>query len=247
MAVKKCILSFFLFAGFSSFAEEASPKNEELAKISEAMGHLIGKNLQSLGLTVDVDALVRGMQEASQGKESPLTEEACMDALSHLQEEALLKTADKNLEEANRFLQENKTKEGIISLVNEKLQYEVVKKGDGQAIESYSRPLVRYSGKCLSGPSIPLTEELLDLDETVLGFQKGLVGMKEGEIRTLYIHPEFGYGKDPYPSPNSLLIFEVEVIKADAGVEANAASNFDTIPKEINNATFERVKSPKIE
>lgn len=217
----------------SLFAEDKSTKSEELAKISEAMGHLIGKNLQALGLPLDIDALVRGMQQASIGKNSPMSEEDCIEALSHLAEESFAVTADKNLHEANEFLQQNKSRSGVISLEDGKLQYEIRKTGSGETIESYSTPLVRYSGKCLNGPAIATTEELLELDETILGFKKALVGMKEGEIRTLYIHPELGYGEQPHPTPNALLIFEVEAIKADASIEAHAASNQNTLPSDL--------------
>jgi peptidylprolyl isomerase len=215
----------FCLCTLSVEAEEKGSRKEEIAKISEAMGHLIGKNLHALGLPLDIEALVRGMQEASIGKESPLTEEECMNALSHLQEESLNIVAEMNLNDANAFLTENQKKEGIVALESGKLQYQVMKNGNGQSVESYSKPLIRYSGKCLNGPSIPMTEEFVDLDETILGFQKALVGMKEGEVRTLYIHPEFGYGEQPHPTPNALLIFEVELIKADGSIEAHAASN----------------------
>lgn len=214
-------------------AEEKTVRNEELVKISEAMGHLIGKNLQALGLPLDIEALVRGMQEASTGKESPLTEEECMDALSHLQEESLIKVAETNLKDANAFLLENQKKEGMIVLDSGKLQYQVLKQGDGQVVESYSKPLIRYRGKCLNGPVIPVTEEFVDLDETILGFQKALIGMKEGEVRTLYIHPEYGYGDQPHPTPNALLIFEVELIKADGSIEAHAATNESNVTETI--------------
>lgn len=223
--VKGLSLCFFVF---SLCAEE---KNEELAKISEAMGHLIGKNLQALGLPLDIDALVKGMQESSHGKKSPLSEEECMEAISNLQEKSLAQSASKNLQEAERFLSENKAKEGMVVLESGKLQYQVEKKGSGKVVELYSKPLIRYHGHCLNGPQIPLTEEFLDLDETILGFQKALVGMKEGEVRTLYIHPELGYGEQPHPMPNALLVFEVELVKADASLEAHAASN-DSGPTE---------------
>ncbi len=43
----------------------------------------------------------------------------------------------------------------------------------------------------------------------------GLLGMKEGEKRTLYIHPELGFGTADTFFPNSLLVIEVEVVQAD--------------------------------
>jgi peptidylprolyl isomerase len=220
----------FLIAISSLSGETPQATNDEVAKISEAMGHLIGKNLQALGLPLDIDALVRGMQESREGKESPLSEEECVQALAALQEESTVKAGEKNLEEATQFLQKNQEKKGIVSLEEGKLQYEIVKKGEGQTVQPYNVPLVRYEVRFLHGPSIPAAEELVDLEEAIPGFRKALIGMKEGEARTLYIHPELGYGKQGHLNPNALLIFDVEVIKADASAEAHAASNSENLP-----------------
>lgn len=217
---------FFLFGISSLMAQEGG----DVSKISEAMGHLIGKNLQALGLSLDIDALVRGMQQAAEGKESPLSEEECVQALSALQEESTAKAAEKNLQDANVFLQKNKEKQGVISIEDGKIQYEILKEGTGQTVQSYNSPLVRYKGRYLNGPAIPQSEELVDLEETIIGFSKAIVGMKEGEQRTLYIHPELGYGKHGHLHPNALLIFDIEVIKADASSEAHAASNREQFP-----------------
>jgi len=123
-----------------------------------------------------------------------------------------------SLQMAEDFLKANQKQKGTISLAEGKVQYHVVKKGKGEAVAFYSKPLIAYSGKYLEGSPISRTEEFLDLDETYLGFKKGLVGMKEGEVRVFYIHPELGDGK-------GLMIVEVEVIKADATAGAHAASN----------------------
>lgn len=217
---------FYLFALSSLAAQEG----EDVSKISEAMGHLIGKNLQSLGLSLDIDALLRGVQQAAEGKDSPLSEEECVQALTALQEESIVKTGEKNLQEATVFLQKNQERPRMISLENGKIQYEILKEGTGQSIQSYNSPLIRYKGRYLNGQTIPESEELLDLETAILGFSKAIIGMKEGEIRTLYIHPELGYGKHGNLQPNALLIFEVEVIKADASSEAHAASNSEQLP-----------------
>lgn len=205
--IATCIISVSLFGA----------EKEEIAKISEAMGHLIGNNLKELGLPLDINALMRGVNAATLGKESPLSEEECIEALSNLQDESFAQEAEKNLTHANVFLKEKSAKEGIIS-IEDKLLYEVMKQGEGKIVESYSKPLVR-----IKGPSFE-EEEILDLDETIQGLRKGIIGMKEGEVRTLYIHPDFGYGQDA-PEPNELLIFEVELIKADATTDSHSASN----------------------
>ncbi len=43
--------------------------------------------------------------------------------------------------------------------------------------------------------------------------------MVQGEKRTLYIHPELAYGVSGHLPPNSLLIFEVEIVEANPTTE----------------------------
>lgn len=75
--------------------------SEDIAKISEAMGHIIGKNLDTLGLDLDFDAIVKGLKEESEGKISPLSEDECIQAIAHLQEEKITTTAEEQLETAD--------------------------------------------------------------------------------------------------------------------------------------------------
>lgn len=210
-----------LFFSFSAFAEK--PTNEkDITQLSEALGCIIGKSLASLGIDLDIEAIVRGVNEGAEGKEGLLSEKECMDAISHLQQESLALAAEANLKIANSFLEENQLKAGIVSVIEGKLQYQISKAGDGKIVEIYSKPLIRYSGKYLDGTPIASIEELVDLDETILGFKNGLIGMKEGEIRTLFIHPDLGYGSQVNSAPNSLLIFEVEVVKADTSADGKS-------------------------
>lgn len=209
-------------------ALESSPsQKQDVAKISEAMGHLIGKSIQDLGLDLDLGAVVKGMQDAAAGKTPPLNEAQCVQAIGVLQKETLSAASEKNLEEADRFLEKNRKEPGVVALEEGKIQYRIAKKGEGQIVQPYNTPLIRYSARYLDGTvfSPADAEELISLDETIPGFSKGILGMREGEARTLFVHPDFGYGKREDAHPNSLLIFEIEVVKADASAEAHAASN----------------------
>lgn len=192
-------------------------------KLSEALGHMIGKNLQSLDVPLDIGAIAKGLQDEAAGISSPMTEDACVETLVKLQEE-------KSLEEAVAFLNANRKRECVISLEEGKLQYEVLKKGEGQKVQSYNSPLVRLK-KERDSLEVDSKDEVLALDEAIPGLKLGIIGMKEGEVRKLYIHPDLAFGKLKHIElQNSLLIFEVEIIKADASSEAHAASNSDSLP-----------------
>lgn len=92
------MLKFFLplaFAG-SGFCEE-----QNIAKVSEAMGHIIGKNLDSLGLDLDLDAVVKGLKAEAEGKGSPMNEDECIQAIAALQEEKMNIATEKELQNAD--------------------------------------------------------------------------------------------------------------------------------------------------
>jgi len=215
---------FFCFAA-PLFSEDK--KTPDIAKLSEAMGQLIGKNLHSTGVPIDIDALVRGMKIGCTGDSSPLSEDDCLQAIAALQEKSVSKEAEKNLAEAAEFLNHNQKQKDIVSLENGKLQYQVVKRGSGSTVQQYNSPLVRYKGRYLNGQVFGSSdgEEVVTLDETIDGFNKGIIGMQEGERRVLYVHPDLGYGRHGFSMPNALLVFDVELIKADVSAEAQAASN----------------------
>lgn len=225
--------------GLSTYAAEKAleeSKKEEgkidIEKVSEAFGHLIGKNLDSLGFEFNMAQVIKGMKDSSLGIESPMNETECVQAISLVQEEAFQKLANQNLKEADTFMVKNAKKDGVVELEKNKLQYKIEKQGEGIVVEEHFSPMIRYTGKFLDGKVFGASQEdeLISLDETIQGFSQGIVGMKEGEKRTLYIHPELGYGTNGYLPPNSTLIFDIEVVKANAMPEQE--DSITSIPNE---------------
>jgi len=209
-------LTFLLLTSFSLFANE----EPDIRAISEELGRLIGKNLESSGLKLDCDSVAKGIQAAFDDKNLAVDEKKCMEAITKLQEEAFELEASGNLKKAETFLKENLLQKDFISLEDGKLQYKVLTPGTGNAVESYNSPLIQYKGTLLSGTEFGATSEaeLIVLDETIEGFRKGIVGMKEGEKRVIHIHPDLAYGKSDFLEPNALITFEVEIVKADASL-----------------------------
>ncbi|HAZ15418.1 MAG: hypothetical protein A2Y28_03190 [Chlamydiae bacterium GWC2_50_10] len=216
-----CGVSLCFILGIQGAEEKTKEPSEmknspDVTKISEALGHLIAKNLLDMGIKIDIAQVVKGLKDSSSGKDSPLSEKECLEALSSAQEKAFKEKAQSNLKEAEAFLTKRGQETGVTSIEEGKLQYKVEKEGAGDAVQEHGSPRVIYSGKLLEGKVFGASKEseVLSLDELIPGLKKGLIGMKEGEKRTLYIHPDLGYGTAGMLSPNSLLIFEVEIVKA---------------------------------
>lgn len=193
----------------------------DMKKLSEAFGHFIGRNLQSPGLSFDLDSIIKGIREGAAGQPAPLTEKEYEEMMAAVQEKAFKEMSAANLKSANDFMEKNKQNTGIVEVVPNKLQYNVLKEGSGSAVEAHSSPKIHYTGKYQDGTVFGSSEEMegpitIPLDKTIPGFSKGIAGMKEGEKRRLYVHPDLGYGTSGQLPPNELIIFDIEVVKANA-------------------------------
>lgn len=193
---------------------------EDTRGISEAFGHFIGRNLKTTGVNFDVESLVKGIRDGAAGKPAPMSDQEYEEKMTALQERAFKHLSDENLKAANEFLDKNKKENKIVELEPGKLQYVVVQEGKGPVVTDQSTPLIEYTGTYIDGTVFGSSKDTggpitIPLSQTIPGFSKALVGMKEGEKRKIFVHPDLGYGVSGHLPPNSLLIFDVEVLKAN--------------------------------
>lgn len=223
-------IALFIAAPFFCFAEEKAPAEKitlesiDVDKVSQTLGHLIVRHLDNPGFKFNVVKIIEGMQAESEGKASPMSEEEYEQTVSMIQENIFLQLSEKNLSAAASFLEKNAQEKDIIS-INPKLQYKVLQAGESSSepntvVSAESVPLVHYTGKLLDGTVFSSSKDSnhpisLPIKQTIPGFTEGLIGMKKGEKRVLYIHPELAYGVSGHLPPNSLLIFEVEILEID--------------------------------
>lgn len=93
--------------------------------------------------------------------------------------------------------------------------------GTGKEVKSGDTVTVNYLGTLENGTKFdssydrktPFTTQI-GVGQVIKGWDEGIVGMKVGGKRTLIIPPNLGYGEQAAGSipPNSILIFEVEVL-----------------------------------
>ncbi len=219
-------------------APKKVPTKEELHsqayidKLSETYGHLIQKSLNNPVVKLNPKAVMKGMQDGMDGKAAPLTEKEYEEALNHMQKYAYEDMANKNLAEAEAMLKKNASEDGVVSLEEGKVQYKVLKPGTGELVVTEETvPTINYEATYSNGQKLGSSEQQggpieVKLNDTIPGFKKGMMGMKVGEKRKIWIHPDMGFGKNGQ-LPNGLLIFEIEVTKISPKSEESDDSDED--------------------
>jgi len=235
-----------LFVGFLVLAltgactakEPEQAKMTELkdfnAKASYSIGMKMAGDFQKQGFAVDPDALAQGMKDVMAGEKTLLTDEEVMATIKELQQKMKAerqakadKMSQENLAAGQKFLEENKIKEGVVTLPSG-LQYEVLQSGQGKSPSVGDKVSVHYRGALLDGTEFDSSYKrgepaTLDLTRIIKGWQEALPMMKEGDKWRLFIPADLAYGERGAGSqigPNSTLIFEVELIKVNPEPQA---------------------------
>ncbi|MEF9496730.1 FKBP-type peptidyl-prolyl cis-trans isomerase [Chlamydia sp. 04-14] len=218
--------------------EKSTANDSQLSvnqQISRTFGHLLARQLRkSEDIMMDITEVAKGLQAELECKSAPLTESEYEEKMAEIQQLVFEKKAKENLSLAERFLQENKKNADVVEVQADKLQYRIVKEGAGKAISGKPSALLHYKGTFINGQVFSSSEGnkepiLLPLGQTIPGFALGMQGMKEGETRILYIHPDLAYGTAGQLPPNSLLIFEINLIETtDDSVATKNTENKNT-------------------
>ena len=102
------------------------------------------------------------------------------------------------------------------------LKTEDIKEGTGPAVKSGDNIVIHYKGTLTDGSTFDSSyergepfETTIGVGQVIEGWDKGIIGLKVGGKRKLTIPPAMGYGDRPAGKipPNSILIFEVELLE----------------------------------
>jgi len=201
---------------------------DDKAKESYSVGYQFAQNLKKMETDLDAEVLSAAIRDALSGKESRLSEEEMRAALTNLQERtvaamqaSMKERAQKNLAEGEKFLAENKTKEGVKTTASG-LQYKVIEEGEGPSPKAGDTVTVHYRGTLVDGTEFDSSyarEEpaTFSLTGVIPGWTEALQLMKKGSKWVLYIPAELAYGERGAGNripPNSTLIFEVELLSS---------------------------------
>lgn len=222
--------------GWSQDADKPTPP--PLKTLNEKASYLLGNSIGSSivrdfeenGMEVDMKIFLQGMQTAIEGKESGFTPDEIRATLTEFQRAAAAKReelrtaqAAKNAQDGKNFLAENGKKPGVVT-TNSGLQYKVLRKGEGDVPKEDSTVTVHYRGTLLNGDEFDSSYKRGEpaqfrVNEVIDGWTEALQLMRTGGKWQLFIPSNLAYGENPRPGgpigPNEMLIFEVELLKAE--------------------------------
>ncbi|MBP3287757.1 MAG: FKBP-type peptidyl-prolyl cis-trans isomerase [Muribaculaceae bacterium] len=205
-------------------------ENNELDRISYALGLSMGNNFRSSGIEkINVKDFADGVAAVFSGETPKMTYDEAKEEIRKFftemeerQKAEAAKMGEVNAKAGENFLAEN-AKRPEVRTTATGLQYEIVKEGDGPTPNRGDRVTVHYTGKLIDGTVFDSSVErgepaTFGVTQVIPGWVEALQMMKTGSQWRLYIPSKLAYGPNGAGGvigPNATLIFDVELIKIE--------------------------------
>ncbi len=215
---------------YTSISEVAGlAKPEDLSDaFSYTYGYLLALNMAGQGITVNGDLYAQGALDYACDNQLLMNDAEMQVAFTEYQQilekeyqEWIAEIAVSNLAEAEAFLAQNSSNEGVV-VTPSGLQYQVLTPATGNKPVLADTVEVNYQLQLIDGTVV---ESSYDMGQTahfpvnglIEGFTEALLAMNTGSVVRTWIHPSLGYGEMGTETilPNALLIFDIELVGID--------------------------------
>jgi FKBP-type peptidyl-prolyl cis-trans isomerase FkpA len=190
------------------------------ADTSYAFGVALGSDFRQAGLSFDYDALVQGLRDSLEGRETRISLEEAIPLIQTALRDGMAKKAEENRQRGLAFLEENGQKPGVLTTPSG-LQYEVMSEGTGPKPQASDTVSVHYEGTLINGEVFDSSYARNEpaefaLEEVIPGWTEGIQLMSVGGAYRFFIPSGLAYGEQGYSDiipANSTLIFKVELLE----------------------------------
>ncbi len=229
--MKTTVLAVIFSLGIAAplFAAGTNILSDEKSRVSYAIGMMLGHNWQQQGLEVDPDIAAHAIKDVQTGGTTLLSQAEMQETLTEFQKTFKIKQqkmqaekAEKSKAEGEAFLSKNKSNAGVITLPDG-LQYTVLAEGAGAMPAANDVVSVNYRGTLLDGTEFDSSYKRgqpaqFPVNGVIKGWTEALQKMKPGSKWKLFIPADLAYGENGQRGipPNSVLVFEVELLSVQA-------------------------------
>ncbi len=185
------LLTISALSGAICFAQERPDFKDLKNRESYSLGYQFGQGLKTQGIDIDSDAYFSGLRDSLNGSKAALSKEEMQSAVLRLQKRVaanhqreIAAQVEKNVAEGKAFMEENKKKEGVVSLPSG-LQYKVLVEGSGKTPSATDMVSVHYKGSLINGKEFDSSYErgiptTFRTDSVIRGWMQALQLMKVG-------------------------------------------------------------------
>lgn len=221
---------------YAKDAQQAPKLTTFQEKLSYATGLDVGGYFKEMGEEIQLENLTKGIADAYNGKEPAMSKAEVGQVLQEFAEKMQSKQAaqlkalqEKNAAAGKAYLDQNRKKAGVVE-TKTGLQYEVLKKGDGPKPGPNDVVKFNYTGSLIDGKefdnSIKREEPLtMPVSQLIPGWTEALQLMPVGSKYRLAVPADLAYGESGLPpviEPNSVLLFDVELLSIEPPNKAEA-------------------------
>ena len=222
MSLRSAAVCIALVAALPAAAQEPAT---DKGKLSYAVGYEIGRDFQERNMDVDVNTVIRALQDGYAKRTPAVPEETMKDSLGKMREKMMGEAkakfetlAKENKDKSDKFLSENKSKKGIVVLPSG-VQYRVIEEGSGRRPTATSEVTVHYRGSLTNGFEFDSSfarnqPAQFKVDSVLKGWQEVLPLMKIGDHWQIFLPPDLAYGlrgQGPI-GPNEALVFDIKLV-----------------------------------
>ena len=221
-----------LVAG-SAFAQTTPAPNKN--DLSYALGYDLGRNLVESGEAVDINTVIKALQEGYGKKEPTVAVTQLRTAVEAMQKRqmekakaAFDKASAENKTKSDAFLAQNKAKAGVQSLPGG-VQYRVLEAGSGAKPNQASEVTLQYKGALSDGrvfvdtfspqpgqTTAPAPMAIKVSEIPLVGLRDALLQMPAGARWEVVLPADKAYGNTPQSpvGPNQAVVFDVKLISS---------------------------------
>ncbi len=214
-------------ASSETVAPSENPQADDFQRqVGYCLGLDYGRRLKSDSIEIDFAGFVAGMRDALTDANPELTDEQIMAVMDRFQTELQQKVEGKmadiaaeNLAKGQKFLAENRSKEGVMETPTG-LQYKVIEAGDGDSPLGSDTVRCHYEGTLIDGTIFDSSYKRGEPAEfpvggVIAGWTEALQQMEVGAKWEVYLPADIAYGARGAGGaigPNETLIFTIELL-----------------------------------
>lgn len=200
----------------------AAKVESDLEKLSYSMGVFFGQSVSRQNMKLDVPAFMQAVEDVLKGSEMKMTTDEMQQILKDYQkkeQEERIAQANSNKQEGEKYLEENKKKEGV-KVLDSGLQYKIIQNGEGAKPKLDSTVVVNYKGTLIDGTEFDSSYSRgkpaeLGVNRVIKGWQEALQLMPVGSKWQIAVPSDLAYGQrgaGGIIGPNATLLFDIELI-----------------------------------